>query len=139
MTDDTTRIYGTPIDTHTRAEAIAAGDLIQAPDALTHDAKFRAPVTLTRAAWADCVAWTDDDHARTGAIQDEDGRLWDVLWMAARAVRGLSSDAATACFKVYRVARDARPGPDGDIEPTPVYLIATLLPDGITISLPGED
>jgi len=113
-------------------------DLIEAPDGPAKEAGFIAPVWISRAVWDDCVAWADDDHERTGALQDEDGRLWDVLWMAARAVRKMQArhgdDWSQATFEVWRIARDAGPGDDGDIEATPVYLVAERTAEGITIT-----
>jgi hypothetical protein len=113
-------------------------DLVVVADDTAREAGFIAPVMISRLVWDDCVAWTHADHARTGALQDESGRLWDVLYMASRAVRALQQrhgDGWTeAVFQVWRVARDARPGEDGDIEPTPVYLTAALTGDGVTIT-----
>jgi hypothetical protein len=113
-------------------------DLVVAPAAPVGETGFLAPVLITRAVWDDCIEWTNADHVRTGALQDQDGRLWDVLHMAARAVRTMQQrhgDAwSEAVFQVWRVARDARPGEDGDIESAPVFLAAARSAEGITIS-----
>jgi hypothetical protein len=58
------------------------------------------PVMLTAAAWADCVAWDDADTERTGCPQDQDGRLWDVLWMTRYALA-----AGSPRVQLYRVSR----------------------------------
>ncbi|WP_242892540.1 DUF6573 family protein [Actinomadura litoris] len=117
-------------------------DLIEVPDNASRDAGFIAPVLITRTVWDDCVAWDDTDHERTGVIQDEDGRLWDVLHMAANAVRTMPARHGDsweeALFQVWRVARDAEPGEDGDIEPTPIYLSARRTDEGIEISRAAE-
>src|SRR5688500_3742609 len=51
------------------------------------EAGFRVPVAMTRAAWRDCVEWTAQTAATKPVPQDELGRLWDVVWMAAFAAR----------------------------------------------------
>ncbi|MBO2463999.1 hypothetical protein [Actinomadura violacea] len=137
---------GIPLDEH--AATGQTTGLVQVPADTAREAGFLIPVALTARAHADCVAWTDADAARTGAIQDEDGRMIDVLAMAANAIRsarrnGRPSGPGWFPFRVCRVARDARPGPDGDIEPEEVPLILTLAPAGFgilngTISFPDE-
>ena len=76
------------ISSYSRAEAIADGTLIAVPEKIAGEASWSCPVALTRAAWEDCVAWDATDNDRKGTLQSEDGRLWDVLWMASRFTRG---------------------------------------------------
>jgi hypothetical protein len=83
---DLTEIFGAPIDIRTRADAIAAGDLVEVPDEFTDEFGFTVPVAVTRAVHIECVEWTDEDTDRTGVVQDEAGRWRDVLWMARRAI-----------------------------------------------------
>jgi hypothetical protein len=69
------------VSRYTRADAIADGVLIDV-SAVAREAGIRYPVALTAAAWARCVA------VPPGVLcQDEAGRLWDVLWLLACAVR----------------------------------------------------
>ncbi|MET7459724.1 hypothetical protein [Nonomuraea sp. NPDC005501] len=35
------------------------------------------------------MPWTDAADRRKGTVQDETGRLWDVLWMARSALAGM--------------------------------------------------
>ena len=72
--------FGNVISTYTRAQAIEDGVLIDA-GAMAQEAGFKWPVALTSDAWADCVAWSEDDNCKQ-AYQDESGRLWDVLFSA---------------------------------------------------------
>lgn len=44
---------------------------------------FRIPVAMTARAWSECVAWPETESL----CQDESGRLWDVVFMAAAAAR----------------------------------------------------
>ncbi len=86
------------IHAYTRVQAIADGTLVDVT-ATAREAGFSAPVALTRAVWVDTVQWDDANPEP----QDEDGRLWDVLYMgadAARRARGTS----TVDFQVLRIA-----------------------------------
>ena len=91
------------IHAHTRADMIEDGDLIDVSD-VAREAGFKIPVALTRAVWADCVEWTEttDKRKRGGAIQDESGRLWDVLYMAMMAARS-ARDQQRIAVSLYRV------------------------------------
>lgn len=85
------------IHTYTRAQAIADGVLVDV-SATAREAGFTWPVAVSAGAWGEAVAW-DADNA---AAQDESGRLWDVLTMAAHAIRqGGSADRRA--FPVLRI------------------------------------
>ena len=85
-------IFGKVISVYTRAQALADGVLIDA-GSMTREAGFRWPVAITAGAWADCVAWDDADSERQ-THQDQSGRLWDVLFMAAYAARANAARVA---------------------------------------------
>jgi hypothetical protein len=130
--------FGEAIDTYNRAQAIADGLLVEVAEGITREAGFTVPVAVTAAAWADCVAWSDADNQRTGACQDEQGRLWDVLWMTRCAVRGAPRGTERIRVHLYRVPRDGRA-----VRPQPVTLVACCGPSdngepAITIMQPGE-
>lgn len=121
----------------TRGDLLADGSLIDVTET-ARGAGFRVPVAVTVSAWADCVAWADEDNTRKGTIQDEAGRLWDVVWVASRAARR-ADGGGTVSFQLLRVPREGRgrtarlvtlemtsgPGDDGE--------------HVITISMPGEN
>ncbi|GAA2345243.1 hypothetical protein OKJ48_23110 [Streptomyces kunmingensis] len=88
----------------TRAQAIAHGLFVEAPRTLSHEAGFRVPVALTKAAWEDCVAWTDADDQQQHTVQDETGRLWDVLLMSRLAIA--RSKGIHAHVTLHRIKRD---------------------------------
>lgn len=111
---------------------------VPADEGLAREFGHLLPVRLTAAAYADCVAWTDSDAERTGAIQDECGRLADVLHMAALALRSAPGPGSYP-FTVWRVPRDAVVGDDGDIEVGEQRLHAVWRDGTITITLPGPD
>lgn len=76
MSDDNWDI----IHVYSRKRAIADGVLVDVT-ATAVEAGFKIPVALTSAVYEDCVRWDEAD----GRVQDEAGRLWDVLWMAFNA------------------------------------------------------
>ena len=78
--NDMNEIFGEPIHTCTRADAIRDGVLVDVSEA-AREAGFKVPVALTRTVWEDRVAWTDEDSDRQ-TYQDQEGRLHDVLWLA---------------------------------------------------------
>jgi hypothetical protein len=131
--------FGEVIDAYSRAQMIADGHLVPVDDSLVQEAGFRFPVALTAAAWDDCVAWTDADNDRQGTVQDETGRLWDVLYMTRLAIRRTPSGAEKVRVRLVRVPRNGRAQ-----SPRPVTLVAACGPDDdgepvITIMQPGED
>ena len=131
--------FGNAIDTYSRARAIADGLLVQVAERLAREAVFTVPVAVSAAAWADCVAWSDADNRRTGACQDEQGRLWDVLWMTRCAIRRAPRRTERVPVQLYRVPRDGR-----EVCPQPASLEAGCGPGDnaepvITIMQPGED
>lgn len=98
-------IFGEPISNYTRAQALDDGILIDA-GTMAREAGFSIPVALTAAAWADSVAWSESDSKRQ-TYQDEGGRLWDVLWMAADAARR-NRGTDRVQFRFYRVPRGGK-------------------------------
>ncbi|MFI6603849.1 DUF6573 family protein [Nonomuraea sp. NPDC050536] len=121
-----------------RADLVASGELIEAPASLVAEAGIRYPVALTRAAWEDAVAWTDADNDRKGTIQDETGRLWDVLWMSRIPLTWTNPyDRDGVTVALYRTPRPGRAR-----KPRRVSLHAVIGWDYgrpvVTVGLPGE-
>ena len=127
-------IFGEVISVYTRAQALADGVLIDVGP-MAREAGFRWPVAMTAAAWQDCVAWTESDSDRQ-THQDQSGRLWDVLFMAAHAARTNADADPQLLFGLYRVPRDGRSsapeltrlklvvGPGDDAEPVMTILLS---------------
>ncbi len=125
------------IFSYTRAQAIEDGVLVDVSET-GREAGFAIPVALTATAYEDCVTWTEEDGRRHQCYQDEDGRLWDVLFMASYGARA-NEDKNEFLYDLYRVPREGRghtakkttlkahcgPGDDGQLV--------------ITIMLPYED
>lgn len=118
----------------TRADALAAGALVDVTDT-ARKAGCAWPAAVTRKVYEDAIAWTDADSERTGAPQDEEGRRWDVVYMAVRCGSRAASRPGRYLFTLARVSRTARPTRDeyGDL---------TIEPEEITLHLvigPGDD
>lgn len=140
-----TAIFGEPIYTYTRAQAIEDGQLIDV-STTAREAGIVWPVALTSTAWADCVEWTDATEARKGYTgQSESGRLWDVCWMLSRVVlraarQGLQASPAHPMYvELLRTPREGR-----GVRPRLVHLKFIVGPDDngrpcITVMMPGED
>ena len=142
---DTMReIFGEPIHSYTRAQAIEDGQLIDV-STTAREAGIVWPVAMTSAAWADCVEWTDATESRKGYTgQSESGRLWDVVWMLSLAVRGalrrgLDASQQPLYFSLLRTPTAGR-----GVMPRKVTLKFMVGPDDngrpcITVMLPTED
>ena len=96
--------FGKVISTYTRAQAIEDGVLIEAGP-MAKEAGFKWPVALTAAVWSDCVAWSDAD-SEAQVYQDQSGRLYDVLFMAAFAIKTSTGTGDRLLYELYRVPRD---------------------------------
>jgi hypothetical protein len=94
---------------------------------------------LTAAAWGDCVAWEAVDNDRKGTVQDEAGRLADVLTMTHVAIRRNPGD--TDRVRVHLV-RTPRPGRVRAAKPAELTAVIGPGDQGepvITIMMVGED
>lgn len=132
----TTGLFGKAIYGYSRAQAVVDGVLVDVTET-AKEAGFSCPVALSAAAWADCVAWSDEDTKRQTS-QDESGRLWDVVWMSRLAAL-TSRQGSLVAVQLYRVPRGGN-----CITPRLVVLQMSIGPgdDGeavITIMQPDED
>ncbi len=72
------------------------------------EAGFSCPVYVTEEVWDRCVKWSEADKNRQG-YQEEDARLWDVLFAPALKMRfGLGSvDVPGGMdYEIYCILRD---------------------------------
>ena len=127
------------IHVYTRAQALADGVLIDAAE-LAREAGFRYPVALTAEAWAECVAWEQEDSQRQ-THQDVTGRLWDVLWMASVAIRarGGTSQSSRIPFQLLVVPRDGKSRRAREVTLHVHIGPGDLGEPVLTIMMPGED
>lgn len=120
------------IHTYTRAEAIEDGVLIDVTET-AKEAGFRYPVAITTAVYAEHVRVPK----KLEGLQDEAGRLWDILWMLLWAIKGARRDILTELpFQLHVAQANGRTilvdlkahcGPGDDGKPV------------ITVMLPDED
>jgi len=97
--------FGPVIYSYTRTQAIADGVLVDVTEA-AKEAGFKLPVAITEAL-----------HNRltlTKAVQslgqDYDGRLWDVLWLAAFTIKLADRGTDTVNFTVAMQEAEAKSG-----------------------------
>jgi hypothetical protein len=143
-------LWGDPIFSYTRAQAIADGVLIDLTTAaddkgqrLCPQAGFKVPVAITRTAWAQTIeaggSWRPNGEGEVLELkggQSLTGRLWDLLWML-RVASGKAANSDRVHFQVLvDVEGDGRRemvklwalcGPGDDAQPV------------ITIMVEGED
>jgi hypothetical protein len=125
-------IFGQPIYTYTRAQAIADGFQVEVTKTAA-EAGIRFPVFLTRAVYD---AYVTVPRGVTG--QDEPGRLWDIVWMVRFAI--IRSRPGVDRLPVALYVRN------DDVRSRLVKLVATCGPvdiddpaPAITVMLPDED
>ena len=122
---------------YSRAQVIADGVLIDVTDT-AREAGFRWPVAISGGVWADCVAWSAMDSAKQ-TPQDESGRLWDVVFMAAYAARTQTGGGAQLLYDLSRVPRD------GEARQAVITTLKLIVGPGdggeavVTILSPDED
>ena len=121
------------ISIYTRREALADG-VQKDISGIAGEAGIRYPVFITQGVYAQYVI------VPLGVeCQDEQGRLWDVVWMLACAIRREDADSSAFHFQLY--VRNSN-----ESEAELVTLLAVCGPrdfddprPAITIMLPGED
>jgi hypothetical protein len=118
------------IHAYTRAQALTDGVLVDVTTT-AKEAGIKYPVALTRAVWCQYVEVPEGVEC-----QDEAGRLWDVLWMLAFAIRTSKEPGDTLHYQLYVKTGKGRPklvtlkavcGPDDGASPC------------ITVMTPEED
>lgn len=121
------------ISSYSRAQGIEDGVLVDVSE-VAKEAGITFPVAMTRTVWCECVEVPKGFEG----IQDEMGRLWDVLWMfkvAAQRIEGdrleyqlmLLEGTKNGKCRHRKVTLKAVCGPGDDLEPV------------ITIMQPDED
>lgn len=119
------------ISTYSRAQAIKDGVLVDVTET-AKEAGIKFPVAMTAEVFSETVRWSQNS-----GMQDESGRLWDVVWMLRNAIR--NAQGGYLKFVVYVVPNKPRCrkpqvvqlkaicGPGDNLEPV------------ITIMLPEQD
>ena len=129
---DLAEIFGQPVYTYTRAQAVADGLQVEVTKTAA-EAGIRFPMFITRAVYD---AYVTVPHGVTG--QDEAGRLWDLVWMTRFAI--IRSRPGVQRLPVALYVRN------DDVRSRLVKLVATCGPvdiddprPAITVMMPDED
>lgn len=93
------------IHTYLVADAVADGTMRHVDKGTATEAGFKIPVIITTGAWAELVAWEREDSS-----QDEEGRLWDVLFLTAIAARKAPEGDAFVEVQIGRVPNRTKSG-----------------------------
>jgi len=130
-----TEIFGDPISTYSRADALRDGVLIEADPNLCKEAGVKWPVAISDHLWG----YIEPDNLDSMPGQSVSGRLWDLLWMFTQAARYGSSGSRLT----YRVSFQMKHGP-GIPKSQVVSVIAAFGPGDegepvITLMLPEDD
>lgn len=83
------------IYSYSRAQAIEDGVLVDVGP-IAKEAGITFPVALTRAVWDRCVMVPEGVRC-----QDEQGRLWDVVWMLRWAISKTKGDGSEIRYQVH--------------------------------------
>ena len=120
---------------YSRKQAIEDGVLLDVSDT-AKEAGFKLPVALTSAVWSNCVDVPVDVDG-----QDEQGRLWDILWMLHFAIKRAKQNGTQSCVQSFQLyVRN-----DNEIAEPPLVTLKAVCGPGddaepvITIMLPHED
>lgn len=123
------------IHSYTRRQAIEDGVLVDVSQT-AKEAGLKCPVAVTQEVWGEII--TPDESSRKRG-QSEEGRLWDVIWMCAMAIRNkLLRIGRAGSLVVYQIYLEK------DLKLEVITLKALCHPGDtgesvITIMLPDED
>ncbi len=123
----------TLISRYTRTQAIEDGELVDVSET-AKEAGFKVPVAVTTGVWT----LIEPTQAELEMCQSAEGRLWDVLWLAFLAIKGLAGekpellyellfqikgrDGERAGMRKFRLKIHSDPGDDGE------HVLTVMLP-----------
>jgi hypothetical protein len=103
-TSGTNDVFGPVIYAYTRAQAIEDGVLVDVSET-AHEAGIKLPTVVTAAVHAEYVAVPEE----LKSFQDEAGRLWDILWMCAVAIRSGEIQGSEGIFQLIVATPETTP------------------------------
>jgi hypothetical protein len=104
-------LFGPMIYAYTRTQAIQDGVLVDVTET-AKEVGFKLPVVITEALHNRLTPTKAD----AGPGQDYDGRLWDVLWLAAFTIKLADRSTDTVTFTVVLQEVEARSGQPQNID-----------------------
>jgi hypothetical protein len=130
--DSMTEIFGAPIYTYSRKQAVADGFQVEV-SSVAREAGITFAVFLTRTVWDLHVKVPDGVQA-----QDETGRLWDIVWMLRYGIMKSQPGAQQILFRLH--VRNTNRGPKLIELKAKVGPVDIDNPSAaITVMLPEED
>ena len=93
----------------TDAEALADGVLVDITTA-AREAGLKMPVAVTAAVFDECIEWTESDAEQSSTQQDQKGRLWDVVYLAAFKAQTLVRRGVRQNQGIFQLDVVPRPG-----------------------------
>jgi hypothetical protein len=97
-------VFGPVIYAYTRAQAIEDGVLVDV-SAMAKEAGIKLPTAITAAVHVEYVVVPEE----LKGFQDEAGRLWDVVWMCAFAIRSGEIQGSEGTFQLIVATPDNAP------------------------------
>ncbi len=137
MSHEVKSLFGKIIYAYTRAQALEDGFLVDVSET-AKKAGFKVPVAVTCAVWKRHIEWSDED-TNNQTLQDQGGRLWDVLSMLMIAIKMSRSHPNQIIYQLNVIPRD------GKSRSAKCIKLKSFIGDGdqgepvITIMLPPED
>jgi hypothetical protein len=128
-------LFGPVIHAYTRAQVLADGVLVDVTE-ISKEVGFNLPVAITEALH-NCLTSTKADAA---IGQDYDGRLWDVLWLAAFTIKLADHGREVVAFTVLQQEVEAKSGQPKEIQ-LPLRAVCEPGDEGepvITIGFPED-
>ena len=104
-------LFAPVIYAYTRAQALADGVLVDVTE-IAKEVGFRLPVAITEALHSRLTP----SKADAGLGQDYNGRLWDVLWIAALRIKLADPGTDTVTFTVVLQEAEGKSGQPQNID-----------------------
>ena len=130
---DLAEIFGQPIYTYSRAQAVADGFQVDVTKT-AQEAGIRFPMFITRAVYD---AYVTVPPGVTG--QDESGRLWDLVWMLRFAIIHSRPGTSRLTVALYIRNSDSHPARLTKLIATAGAVDVDDPAPAITLLLPDED
>jgi hypothetical protein len=115
LLEDSTASLGEVIYAYTRSQAIEDGVLVDVTETAA-EVGFKYPTAVTAALWADI-----ENIPEFYVWEEPNGRLWDILWVAASNARSKARKDAKATRFTFEVILHT--GPTSDEKDWPIELV----------------
>lgn len=135
MIETDLEFFGEPIHVYLRSHALEDGVLVDVTS-MAKEAGFKIPVAVTHAVWHEYIEWENVKNKK--AIQDTNGRLWDVLSTLHFACRA-SKNESEITYRLHVIPRDRQAVTPDLLELKAVIGSGDNGEPVITIMLPRED